>query len=464
MPAGQPRAYRAMLFLALALMVGALLLGGATREGDVANALVRLLSLPVLVLALGRLGEVRPGRELLFLYGLLAAILAVPLLQLIPLPPGVWTSLPGRETFAEGYRAAGMALPSLPLSLSRDDTVNAALALLPGAAMFLAVATLDERSRRLFIPWILAVVALSVILGMAQIADGRDSALRLYVTTNASAAVGFFANRNHQAALLVTAVPLVAVWIRRQLKRGGRRQPLYLGLGLGLGAALVAGIAVADSRAGLMLIVPALAGALLIIFGARMPRLSVRLMLAVGVALVLGVLLARMTGMFHKMADLPPALQGELRLQVAPTIIKAALEYTPFGSGLGTFDPVYRMLEEVRSNAFLNHAHNDYLEIWLETGVFGPLLLSLFLGWFTHAATRAWRRAEGNDLSRGATVVIGLLLVHSLVDYPLRTAAMSVIFAYACGCLVRAPVSPQQQVTEILPPSRRSRRRLPREA
>jgi O-antigen ligase len=461
MSASQPRAYRAMLVLTLVLMVGAILLGGATREGDVANALVRLLSLPVLVLAVGRLFEVRPDREVLFLYALTAAVVAVPLVQLIPLPPGLWSHLPGRATFADGYGAAGMALPFLPLSLSRDDTLNAGLALLPGVATFLAVATLDDQSRRRFIPWILALVTASVALGLAQIADGPESLLRPYETTNASAAVGFFANRNHQAALLLTAVPLIAVWLRRVLQKGSRRQPLFLGIGLGLAAALAAGIAVSESRAGMMLLVPALAGALAIIFGVRLPRLSVRLMLAVGVVLVLGVLLALRTGLFQTLADLPSTMEDELRLQVAPTIIKAALEYTPFGSGLGTFDPIYRMFEPARGNAFLNHAHNDYLEIWLETGVVGPLLLVLFLGWFVRAGARVWRRAEGDDLSRGATVVIGLLLIHSLVDYPLRTAAMSVIFAYACGCLVRAPASPRQQVAEIIP-ARRSGRRVRR--
>ena len=38
-------------------------------------------------------------------------------------------------------------------------------------------------------------------------------------------------------------------------------------------------------------------------------------------------------------------------------------------------------------------------------------------------------------IRRAATLIISLLLVHSLVDYPLRTTAHSAIFAFFCGIL-----------------------------
>jgi hypothetical protein len=47
-----------------------------------------------------------------------------------------------------------------------------------------------------------------------------------------------------------------------------------------------------------------------------------------------------------------------------------------------------------------------------------------------------------------ASLVIGLLLAHSLVDYPLRTTAMSVIFGLACGILA-APNDPVRGANEV---------------
>jgi hypothetical protein len=38
-----------------------------------------------------------------------------------------------------------------------------------------------------------------------------------------------------------------------------------------------------------------------------------------------------------------------------------------------------------------------------------------------------------------AAVIVALLLAHSAVDYPLRTAALAVVFAFGCGLLTAPP-------------------------
>jgi O-antigen ligase len=86
---------------------------------------------------------------------------------------------------------------------------------------------------------------------------------------------------------------------------------------------------------------------------------------------------------------------------------------------------------------YVNHAHNDYLEVALETGLPGILLLLAFLAWFALAALTAWRSsAEGGNLARAATLVILVVLLHSLVDYPIRTAAVAAVFAASCALLL----------------------------
>jgi hypothetical protein len=62
-------------------------------------------------------------------------------------------------------------------------------------------------------------------------------------------------------------------------------------------------------------------------------------------------------------------------------------------------------------------------------------------------AAEIWRSARlgtrGVDLrlARGATLIIVPLSIHSFVDYPLRTAAVQAIMAFACGLL--APAKPE---------------------
>ena len=94
-------------------------------------------------------------------------------------------------------------------------------------------------------------------------------------------------------------------------------------------------------------------------------------------------------------------------------------------------------------NTYANHAHNDAVELWLETGIFGIVLIGAFLTWFGFRAAAIWRGpsppgAEPIDrlLMRAGTLIVALLLVHSLVDYPLRTGAMMAIMAFACALLI----------------------------
>ena len=65
-----------------------------------------------------------------------------------------------------------------------------------------------------------------------------------------------------------------------------------------------------------------------------------------------------------------------------------------------------------------------------------------FLAWFAVSSFRLWSSGQPEGpvldlaLAQAASIVIGLLLLHSAADYPLRTAALSVLFAIACAYLI----------------------------
>ena len=77
---------------------------------------------------------------------------------------------------------------------------------------------------------------------------------------------------------------------------------------------------------------------------------------------------------------------------------------------------------------YVVHAHNDYAELALELGFAGVVLMLLFLAWWGAAVWRAWRTAEAGPFARAAAIASAAVLVHSLVDFPLRTAAISACF------------------------------------
>jgi hypothetical protein len=143
------------------------------------------------------------------------------------------------------------------------------------------------------------------------------------------------------------------------------------------------------------------------------------------------------------MARFQDPVSTDARVNLLPGLIAAGKTFSPIGSGLGSFVPAYQLFErpETLLPQFVNHAHDDYIELWIEAGVLGLAVLAAGLAWFLTAALRAafWPSGRDIDLPRVAVIVILILLVHSAVDYPLRTAALSTLFAFACALLTPPP-------------------------
>jgi O-antigen ligase len=437
----------------LVFLLVALVLGGATRGDSLSSAALQLLSLPLLAVSVWRLAKTHQSTSARVAMVLVSAGIALPLIQLVPLPANIWSRLPGREFLIADYRSAGMILPWLPISLTPHETAAALPWLAPAVAVFLATLTLNAGQRRRIVLAIPLFALLAVALGMMQVVGGPESRLRFYTVTNVNSAVGFFANRNHQASLLIAALAFTPLWITAF--RHADRQVGNFGFAMAIAVELVlmVGIGVSRSRAGVILAIPAILGGVLIVFDPRGGRLSRSSGLALLAAALIGATLVGLFASSAIVARFQTPMRADLRQQAMPAIEQAAKAYLPLGSGLGSFDRVYQMNEPIGavSNVYLNHAHDDFLELWLETGVFGAVLVGALLIWWVWVTLGLWRPGRypfGDGVRAAASLVIGLLLAHSLVDYPLRTTAMSVIFGLACGILA-APNDPVRGANEV---------------
>ena len=379
----------------------------------------------------------RTGRWALIL---LAAVIALPVLQLIPLPPAVWSALPGRGKIAEGYQIAGMSAPWLPISLDPSATWRSLLSLIPGAAIFLAAVSLDQWQRRILIMLVLGVAALAVPLGFFQIM-GADE-LYFYAITNTGMAVSFFANGNHNATFLTCAIPFAAAAVIGLFSRR-ERNTMALALLIALLVLLVVGVAIVGSRAGLGLAFAA--GVLCVAMVYRSEARANRRMLFVALAgfAVATVIAAQFVFAGWEKRDVQGRdLLTDLRWEIAGVTFSAVKDVLPLGSGLGTFQAVYEMASP-RTQVFdryVNHAHDDWLELTLEGGLPALVLVAGFLAWFAFAGLRAWRdpRAHGLDpnFARAGSIAAVLPLLHSTVDYPMRSIAIMVVFALSCALLL----------------------------
>lgn len=437
---------RVRLGILFAFLILVFLGGGASRSDVLSLLYLRpaaVLCAMFLLLTPGRLDLDRVRVPLLFL----AALALLIIVQLIPLPPDLWIHLPGHRRFAEAAVAAGLDQPWRPLSISPYLSLNSLVSLVVPAAVLIGIASVTTHGfHRLLLIFLLSAAVGSAILGIAQISGGRSSVLYLYRVTNEGLPVGFFANRNHQAALIACAFPMLAAWacLRRKEPKSALARRWLAGL---IGAFLIPLIVVTGSRSGVVLAALGLLSALLIFWVSRTARPAVASarnavvelapwILGFGF-LLMSVLLSRAPAIQRFLSS---SVTDDRRIQDLDLFVKMAKDFLPLGAGFGTFDPLFRVYEpyEHLRLQYLNHAHNDLMELVITAGVFGPALLIGFVLWWLRRSLdilRRERRGEGVELRITGSAIILILLVASIFDYPLRTPIMMVVLAIAATWL-----------------------------
>lgn len=440
------------------LLIAAVVLGGASRQHELRLAIVELAALPLLIVGATSLINGRVPAVSGLALTVLSATAALPLLQLVPLPPTIWTSLPGREQMVLALNLIQVPPGWLPLSVAPDKTWRSFLALIPPVAMFLGVLSLGADLRLKLVYGLLAAVVVSVLLGTLQAASGGDQ-LYPWRSTDAGSVVGFFANRNHLATLCLIAMPFAGAFVGRAQRRNTARDRLEMWVAVTLIALLVVALGVIRSRAGVVLAVPALVGTLGVAWSASGRGQPKPAMIGITAMVGLAVTAVALFALGPILSRFDTSGVREGRFENWPVVLEAANSFLPLGSGFGSFDPVYRSVEPLDrlDPTFFNQAHNEYLETWLEAGWLGMAVLTLFLVWFGRRAWAAWRAGVSTerDLQRAATIGVGLVLLHSAGDYPLRTAAIATIFALCCGLIELAGHGEQRVISR-----RRARSRV----
>ena len=435
-------------------LFGCLILGGSS-QGIWANMLLQLVGVGLIAWAALTPVDNRLPRQQRQLLVLIILGLVLVGLQLVPLSPAMWEPLGPRQLLADGYKVLGIAPPWLPLSVAPYDSLTAVFALIPAIALIATSVRLGCRPQWLVVALITGTVA-GILLGALQVSspDPLTSPWYLYEDTNPGVATGFFANANHMAILLVIAFPFLAASLAAASSRGRNVQRYSAVVALAAGAALVVavGIALNGSLAGYGLAVPVLVASAAIVVPDR--TRSTRWLAPVAGVLLIGTVGWLATTPLNNSSVLRAnaATSVQSRQEIAAISAKAARDFMPLGSGAGTFRRVYALYEDhdrLDPTTYVNHAHNDYLEIALETGVPGLVLLTLFLLWWARAAWRAWRPGQVDPFARAGAVASAAILLHSLVDFPLRTAAIGACFALCLALLVRQRPAPAAEKSDL---------------
>lgn len=427
------------------LLAAAVLFGGGGVAYGLANLVIQLLAIFLIAASPSAVGEfVRSGPRGLVILAI--ATCALPALQLVPLPPSVWMLLPGRELVVESFSLSGHERDWFPLSVGVGPTLVAFLSLIPPFAI-LALGWRIPKTEIARLHHLVVVLGLLCAgFGLACLALGNYTGL-YPERPQVGVLFGTFANRNSTGVFLVCCLLLlIALPDQRRMAR------MELLLRIFAGAILTTAVVLTQSRSSMALLaLPALLLATRLVAIWRAQRrtgyrptpsglIAAALLAAAAVGCVAAFLHSgRVEASFARFDE-----ADGLRSAMWEDAYRSAERYWPAGAGMGSFDDVFQLdesLEHVTTRR-AGRAHNDYLEIAVESGLAG---IALAIGWVVWCVAATWRGVRRADWpAAGAAGVGAAIALQSVLDYPLRNQTMLCLAAFAILVLARAASSPER--------------------
>jgi len=418
---------RAVTWSLGALFILCLFIGGGTQTSLITDAIIEMVTIFVCVGILFTKQSTAIDRRLLVFPLIVMAAMAM---QAAPLPIGLaerfWPAA-ARSAWAVSGDGAKYGFATINLAA----TIGALACVATASLLLWTLASLSAWQLRALLPFIGVGVLANVAAGLVQMSVNHFEPVSYLLPYEVQA--GFFANQNHFATLLLMTLPPLAV---------AAAGPSRLAAGLALFIALVLLLAV-GSAAGVVVGF----GTAFLSFGLMGGFRSLKPASLAAMICGCGALAAAAA---YNVATKHPNVNAG-RLDFLRTSLDAIRDNPVFGAGYGGFVQAYQIYERTADiyGEYVNHAHNDYIELVVEGGAVAAALIALY---FALLLTRLSERLRG-PVSLTAFLCILVVLIHSAVDYPLRTLAILYLFVYAHAVLFAdEPSEAPQPVAPRRPP------------
>ncbi|MBF0276002.1 MAG: O-antigen ligase family protein [Nitrospinae bacterium] len=111
--------------------------------------------------------------------------------------------------------------------------------------------------------------------------------------------------------------------------------------------------------------------------------------------------------------------------------------YPDYGAKVREKDSSFPLLTNGHITEFMPHAHNEVLNVFAETGIFGLVSFLMFFYFFYQLVINKLRKnPEENLIITGIFGAIITLLVYSMFSYPLRVLTSAFVFWALAGLLL----------------------------
>jgi len=313
------------------------------------------------------------------------------------------------------------------LTAYRYATLTEALNLVPcGILLFLSGEFFGRRHRLHQLVAVMALFGFAVALfAMFQDFSGTDKIYGIVPLHYLSVLFyGPYANHNHYAGLMEMLTPLAAA--AAFLEQGAKRSLLLFATIL-----MAASIVLSRSRGGMLGLGLSILFVCAVLYRSDRERRAGLAILAVTAGIAIVVLMLANDTVLERLKE----TQDNYRATIYADSIRMWWHKPLLGFGWGTFPNVYPQFRSFYINLFVNHTHNDYLEMLVDTGLIGAILT----GWFLFHVIRGGMRKiadkgdrEGSILALGLMAGIVALLTHSMLDFNLHIPANAAMFYVLC--------------------------------
>lgn len=266
------------------------------------------------------------------------------------------------------------------------------------------------------------------LFAMIQDLSGTDKLYWIWQVDQISAAIyGPYVNHNHYAGLMEMLIPLASGVAF--LERGSKRVLLLFAA-----AVMALTVVFSRSRGGMIALAVEFVFVCVVLFRVQRNRRGVMAVFGAMAMMAALVLWLGSDKLFERFSE----PHDQYRVQIYRDSLSMAMHKPILGYGMGTFSTVYPAYRSFYTNLFVNHAHNDYLEMLVDTGVVG---LALFL-WFLFSVFRSgWKKisdendVEGRALTLAALTGVTGIVVHSFLDFNLHIPANAALFFVLCAAI-----------------------------
>ena len=381
----------------------------------------------------------------------------------IPLQADFWLSLPGRAAYAgviTVLQQPPLDVASLPLSIDPLGTSFASLSLIVAFAVCLATMLLPSALLLKLLGVFVVIAVVQAVMGLLQLVFGTPSFMGYSISSVARGAAGTFINKNHFATLLAMALPLLIFRATgqftffRQHEAPTSLSNVWWGAATAtVTAALVASLSRAGGAAGFSV---ALLAILLCVFrkqATTKQRLGLLVGGAVAFALVSGTSLKLLMDSLQRTAF---AESAEGRLQLLRFSVVGLKAFFPLGAGLGSYAIAAQRFQPETVAGYVEHVHNDYVELIFETGILGIAALTCFAAAAVAAGLRLWKTLSSDQQPLSPAIACWLgaaaFAVHAWFDFPAHIPGLIIVVSLLFGASMNESLLKLHERMRRLPP------------